>query len=119
MFRLWKQDFTKIGCDGEEHTTFHSCDQALGSLKGISCLKRRRGDLKTFLECLKITLGESKEILWKLKEPWTEGSLKARAWKRSRARKDTGGLKGPLEAPKNVLGWSETTIRQEQNRGLK
>ena len=87
----------KIGCVGEEHTTFHSCYQALGSLKGISCLKRRRGDLKMLLECLKITLGESKEILLKLKEPWTEGSLEARGWKGSTARKDTGILKGPLK----------------------
>ena len=39
-------------------------------------LKRRWGDLKVFFGLL-ISLGVSKEILWKLKEPWTEGSLEA------------------------------------------
>ena len=63
-------------------------------------LKRRWGNLKIFLGCL-ITLEEPKEILCKLKEPWTEGSLEARGWKGVECPKMCwGSLEGPLKVQK-------------------
>ena len=40
-------------------------------------LKRQWEDLKILFGCL-TRLGKSKDILWKLKEPWTEGGLEAK-----------------------------------------
>ena len=52
------------------------------------------GKYEDILGCL-ITLGESKEILWKLKEPWTEGGLEG-----SESEKFFGRSERPLNVPK-------------------
>ena len=53
-----------------------------------------------FLGYLKSTLRESEVILWKLKEPLANGSLKMRGLKESRDQKDFGMSEKTLKGPK-------------------
>ena len=69
---------------------FNGSDWALRYLKRNGRSEKTAKRSEDVLGCLRRTLGESKEILWNLKDPWAEGSLEVRCWKGFRVRKDLG-----------------------------